>query len=581
MLKKFIGYYRPHLPLFFLDFGCAFVTALMDLVFPFMVSIIIDDIIPARNFQLFMMIAGGMLIFFILRALLQYIVDYWGHVLGIRMEYHMRKDLFRHLQKQSFTYYDNTKTGHVMSRLVNDLNEISELAHHGPEDLFIAMVTLTGSFVIMLNMNWRLTLITFSLIPIVMTFTIMKNKRMQLAFRNMRQKLADINAQVEDSIAGARVVKSFTNEGLEEEKFKKGNEEFRNSKEKTLKVMAEFFAGANFFTNAINLAVITFGGIFVYQGTMRTGELMGFLLYVSMFLQPMRKLTVLVENYQKGMAGFHRFIETLELEPDIKDQPGAVDVKEVNGEIAFDNVTFSYNRKEDEQVSVLKNLSFTIKPGETVALVGPSGAGKTTLCNLIPRFYELDAGAITVDGRDIKRFTQRSLRSHIGTVQQDVFLFSGSVRENIAYARVDATEEEVIQAAKLANAHEFILKLENGYDTYIGERGIKLSGGQKQRLSIARIFLKNPPILILDEATSALDNETEKLIQQSLTALSHQRTTLVIAHRLATIQNADRIMVLTDDGIVEEGDHKTLMDDNGIYARLYNSQFEKSPIVVA
>ncbi len=581
MLKKFIGYYRPHLPLFFLDFGCAFVTALMDLVFPFMVSIIIDDIIPARNFQLFMMIAGGMLIFFILRALLQYIVDYWGHVLGIRMEYHMRKDLFRHLQKQSFTYYDNTKTGHVMSRLVNDLNEISELAHHGPEDLFIAMVTLTGSFVIMLNMNWRLTLITFSLIPIVMTFTIMKNKRMQLAFRNMRQKLADINAQVEDSIAGARVVKSFTNEGLEEEKFKKGNEEFRNSKEKTLKVMAEFFAGANFFTNAINLAVITFGGIFVYQGTMRTGELMGFLLYVSMFLQPMRKLTVLVENYQKGMAGFHRFIETLELEPDIKDQPGAVDVKEVNGEIAFDNVTFSYNRKEDEQVSVLKNLSFTIKPGETVALVGPSGAGKTTLCNLIPRFYELDAGAITIDGRDIKRFTQRSLRSHIGTVQQDVFLFSGSVRENIAYARVDATEEEVIQAAKLANAHEFILKLENGYDTYIGERGIKLSGGQKQRLSIARIFLKNPPILILDEATSALDNETEKLIQQSLTALSHQRTTLVIAHRLATIQNADRIMVLTDDGIVEEGDHKTLMDDNGIYARLYNSQFEKSPIVVA
>ena len=581
MLKKFIGYYRPHLPLFFLDFGCAFVTALMDLVFPFMVSIIIDDIIPARNFQLFMMIAGGMLIFFILRALLQYIVDYWGHVLGIRMEYHMRKDLFQHLQKQSFTYYDNTKTGHVMSRLVNDLNEISELAHHGPEDLFIAMVTLTGSFIIMLNMNWRLTLITFSLIPIVMTFTILKNKRMQLAFRNMRQKLADINAQVEDSIAGARVVKSFTNEGLEEEKFKKGNEEFRNSKEKTLKVMAEFFAGANFFTNTINLAVITFGGIFVYQGTMRTGELMGFLLYVSMFLQPMRKLTVLVENYQKGMAGFHRFIETLELEPDIKDQPGAVDVREVNGEISFEQVTFSYSRKEDEQVNVLKDLSFTINPGETVALVGPSGAGKTTLCNLIPRFYELDAGAITIDGREIRRFTQQSLRSHIGTVQQDVFLFSGSVRENIAYARVGATEEEVMQAAKLANAHEFILKLENGYDTYIGERGVKLSGGQKQRLSIARIFLKNPPILILDEATSALDNETEKLIQQSLAALSHQRTTLVIAHRLATIQNADRIMVLTDEGIVEEGDHKTLMDNNGIYARLYNSQFGKSPIVVA
>lgn len=580
MLKKFIGYYKPHLPLFCLDFGCAFVTALMDLVFPFMVSVMIDDIIPAGNLKLFIMIASGMFLFFMIRALLQYIVDYWGHVLGIRMEYHMRKDLFQHIQKQSFTYYDNTKTGHVMSRLVNDLNEISELAHHGPEDLFIAMVTLTGSFFIMLNMNWQLTLITFSLIPIVMAFTILKNKRMQLAFRNMRRKLADINAQVEDSISGARVVKSFTNESVEEEKFKKGNEEFRNSKEKTLKVMAEFFAGANFFTNIINLAVITFGGIFVYQGSMKTGELMGFLLYVSMFLQPMRKLTVLVENYQKGMAGFHRFIETLELEPEIKDQPGAIDVEEVHGEVSFENVAFSYNPREDEKINVLNGLSFTMKPGETVALVGPSGAGKTTLCNLIPRFYELDKGSITIDGRDIKRFTQQSLRSHIGTVQQDVFLFSGSVRENIAYASVEATEEEVVQAAKLANAHDFILKLEHGYDTYIGERGIKLSGGQKQRLSIARIFLKNPPILILDEATSALDNETEKLIQKSLTALSHQRTTLVIAHRLATIQNADRIMVLTDEGIVEEGDHKTLMEKNGIYAGLYNSQFQKTPMMV-
>ncbi|RQD68849.1 MAG: ABC transporter ATP-binding protein [Tindallia sp. MSAO_Bac2] len=581
MLKKFIGYYRPHLPLFFLDFGCAFITALMDLVFPFMVTIIIDDVIPAGNFHLFITIAAGMLIFFIVRALLQYIVDYWGHVLGIRMEYHMRKDLFQHLQKQSFNYYDNTKTGHVMSRLVNDLNEISELAHHGPEDLFIAMVTLTGSFIIMLNMNWQLTLITFALIPIVMTFTILKNKRMQIAFRNMRRKLADINAQVEDSIAGARVVKSFTNESLEEEKFKKGNEEFRNSKEKTLKVMAEFFAGVNFFTNAINLAVITFGGYFVYQGTMRTGELMGFLLYVSMFLQPMRKLTVLVENYQKGMAGFHRFVETLELEPDIQDQPGSADITEVDGKIDFENVTFSYNQKDNEQINVLKNLSFTIMPGETIALVGPSGAGKTTLCNLIPRFYELDDGTIKVDGRDIKSYTQKSLRSHIGTVQQDVFLFSGSVRDNIAYANINASEEEVIWAAKMANAHDFILKLENGYDTYIGERGIKLSGGQKQRLSIARIFLKNPPILILDEATSALDHETEKLIQQSLEKLSIQRTTLVIAHRLATIQNADRIMVLTDEGIAEEGSHDVLMNKNGVYARLYRAQFGKTPDEVA
>ena len=576
MIRKFIGYYRPHLPLFMLDFGCALITALMDLVFPYVVQLMIDDVFPSRNLRLILTISGGLLIFFIIRSILQYIVDYWGHVLGIRMEYHMRKDLFQHLQKLSFNYFDNTRTGHVMSRLVNDLNEISELAHHGPEDLFIALVTLVGAFLIMLSIHWPLTLITFTLIPIVMVFTILKNQRMQEAFRNMRRKLADINAQVEDSISGVRVVKSFTNETYEEAKFKIGNEEFRNSKQKALKVMAEFFAGVNFFTNAINLLVISFGGVFIYRGTMTIGQLVGFLLYVAMFLQPMRKLTILVENYQKGMAGFHRFVETLEIEPDIKDEPGAHDITDVLGEIEFHDVTFSYNNREH----VLKNISFKISPGETVALVGPSGGGKTTLCNLIPRFYEVETGAITIDNRDLRGFTLRSLRSNIGTVQQDVFLFSGSVRDNIAYANVEAADEAIVAAAKKANAHEFIMRLEDGYDTYIGERGVMLSGGQKQRLSIARIFLKNPRILILDEATSALDNETEKLIQRSLAELSRQRTTLVIAHRLATIQTADRILVLTDEGIVEEGSHDTLLQKKGVYARLYESQFDNSKVVV-
>ncbi|SNS04359.1 ATP-binding cassette, subfamily B [Anaerovirgula multivorans] len=569
MLQKFVRYYKSHLPLFTLDFTCAFIMAIMDLVFPYVVVRMIDDVFDTRNLQTILWVGAGMLLLYILRSILQYIVDYWGHVLGVRMEYQMRKDLFQHLHKLSFNYYDNTKTGQVMSRLVNDLNEISELAHHGPEDLFIAFVTLSGSFIIMLSMHWQLTLITFSLIPIVLIFTIMKNRRMQDAFRNMRVKLGDINAQVEDSISGVRVVKSFTNEVYEEEKFETGNEDFKKSKESAFKVMAEFFSGVTFFSNFIHLLVLIVGGYFIYQGNMKTGELMGFLLYVSMFLQPLRKLTILVENYQKGMAGFHRFLETLELQPEILDEPDAEDIPTVDGRITFQDVTFSYNNKEN----VLKNISFAIEPGETVAIVGPSGGGKTTLCNLIPRFYEIEKGAINIDGRSIRSFTQKSLRQNIGIVQQDVFLFSGTVKENITYGKIDATDEEIIAAARRANAHEFITNLEKGYDTYIGERGVKLSGGQKQRLSIARIFLKNPPILILDEATSALDNETEKVIQESLQQLSENRTTLIIAHRLATIKNADRIMVLTDEGIVEEGNHEDLLKKNGIYKRLYKAQF--------
>ena len=570
MIKRFSTYYKSHLPLFFLDFSCAFLMAGLDLIFPTVVSKMIDDILPSKNLSLIIKIGIGLLALYLVKAILEYIVNYWGHTLGVRIEYDMRKDLFNHIQKLSFSYFDNTKTGHIMSRIVNDLNEISELAHHGPEDLFIGVVTLIGSFVILLKIHIPLSLITFAIIPVMLLYAIITNKKMTSAFKETRLKVADINAQVEDSISGARVVKSFTNEWYEEEKFEEGNFKFRGAKENAYKIMAVFYSGINFFSNLINVVVMIFGGIFVYYDQITSGELVAFLLYVSMFLQPIKRLTVLIENYQKGMSGFARFVETLEIDPDIKDDPKAIDVGRVDGEITLDNVTFSYNNKEN----VLNNITLKIMPGETIAFVGPSGGGKTTLCSLIPRFYEVDKGSVKVDGTDIKMVTQRSLRENIGIVQQDVFLFSGTVRDNIAYGNIGAKEEEIIAAAKKANAHEFIMGLEDGYNTYIGERGVKLSGGQKQRLSIARIFLKNPPILILDEATSALDNETEKVIQEALFDLSENRTTLIIAHRLATIKNADRIVVLTDEGIEEEGTHKELLEKDSIYARLYKAQFD-------
>ncbi|HZJ76685.1 MAG TPA: ABC transporter ATP-binding protein [Oscillospiraceae bacterium] len=569
MIKHFVKYYKNHLPLFCLDFTCAFLMAGLDLVFPAIVRKIIDEILPAGNLKLLIWISVGLLILYILRSIFQYIVDYWGHVLGVRIEYEMRRDLFNHINKLSFSYFDNTKTGHIMSRIVNDLNEISELAHHGPEDLFIVIVTLLGSFIILLNSYWPLALITFSVVPVMIIFAVLKNNEMRSAFKEMRIKIADVNAQVEDSVSGIREVKSFTNEWYEEKKFEKGNMNFRKSREGTYGVMAEFFSGVTFFSNLINVVVIAFGGIFIYYGKMTSGTLVEFLLYVGMFFQPIRKFTTLIENYQQGMSGFARFIETLEIEPDIKDDPKALNIERVNGEIVFDDVTFSYNKE-----NVLENINLSIKPGEIIAFVGPSGGGKTTLCSLIPRFYEVDKGSVRVDGIDIKMVTQRSLRENIGIVQQDVFLFSGTVGENIAYGDIGATDDEIIGAAKKADAHEFIMGLENGYDTYIGERGVMLSGGQKQRLSIARMFLKNPPILILDEATSALDSETEKTIQKSLFDLAKNRTTLIIAHRLATIRNADRIVVLTDEGIAEIGTHRELLDNDGIYARLYRAQFD-------
>jgi len=570
LLRRFAKYYRPHLPLFLLDFSCAFAMAGLDLVFPVAVQWVIDSILPQQKLALFFQVCAALLGLYLLRALLQYIVDYWGHVLGVRMEYDMRQDLFDHIQKLSFRYFDTTKTGHIMSRLVNDLNEISELAHHGPEDFFIATVTLCGAFVIMMTINWQLTLLAFAVVPVMIWFAVVKNKQMQDTFRDVRLKVADINARVEDSISGVRVVKSFTNEWYEKEKFERDNMKFRLSKQRSFRVMAQFFSGVNLFSNLISLVVLFGGGYFVYRGEVTLGTLVSFLLYVNMFLQPVRRISVLVETYQRGMAGFHRFVETLQIKPDIVDKKDARVAGRLKGEIVFDNVTFSYNGEKN----IIENLSLHIAPGETVALVGPSGVGKTTICNLIPRFYDVQSGSIRIDGVDVRDYTQRSLRQNIGIMQQDVFLFNGTIRENIAYGKIDTTDEEIIAAAKQANAHDFIMELEKGYDTYTGERGVLLSGGQRQRIAIARIFLKNPPILILDEATSALDSETEAAIQEALFRLSQNRTTLVIAHRLATVRRADRILVLTDEGIVEEGTHEELLKKGGYYARLYRAQFD-------
>ena len=572
MVKRFLSYYRPHLPLFGLDFSCAVLLAGMDLIFPTVVRKMIDEILPAGNIHMLLLAGAGLLFLYGASYYLQYIVDCYGHVLGTRMEYDMRRTLFDHIQKLSFGYFDNTKTGHLMSRLVSDLNEISEMAHHGPEDLFVAIITLLGSFLIMASVNWHLTMMIFSLIPFLLWFSMVKNRHMQAVFRDLRVKMADINAQAEDSLTGIRVVKSFANEWYEKSKFERGNRNFLQSRENAFKVMGKFYAGITLFINLLNLIVLIGGGYFIYQGEMTVGALISFLLYVGIFLQPIRRLSVLMETYQKGMAGFQRFIEILDIHPDIADIAEALEMKLVRGNIEFDHVTFSYNNK----TQVLKELCINIKAGEKVAVVGPSGGGKTTLCSLIPRFYDVDNGSIRIDGVDIRTVTQKSLREKIGIVQQDVFLFNESIRENIAYGKSGATDEAILQAAKQANAHEFIMALEGGYDTYIGERGIKLSGGQKQRLALARIFLKNPPILIFDEATSALDNETEKAIQDSLYKLAEDRTTLIIAHRLATIRRVDRIIVLNDEGIVEEGSHEDLLKLQGAYARLYAAQFEDS-----
>jgi ATP-binding cassette subfamily B protein len=570
MIKKFISYYGPHKKLFALDMVCAFLVAALDLVFPMVTRNILNEALPQNNIRRVFIFTGVLAILYVFKLLFNYIVEYWGHVVGVRMQYEMRKDIFSHLQTLPFKYFDDNKTGHIMSKIINDLMEISELAHHGPEDLFISAVMLIGSFIALCTINANLTLIVFATLPLMIWFALSKRIKMSEAFRVVRKEVANVNSSLENSISGIRVSKSFTNEEYEMEKFDEGNEQFKESRQYAYKYMAEFSAGVKFFVDMLNVIIIGFGGYFIYKGWINLPDLVAFLLYIQFFMQPIRRLTSFVEQYQSGMAGFERFVDLMNIEPEIVDKSNAIALKDVKGDIRLTDVTFSYNDK----ASILSNLSLHIEAGKTLALVGPSGGGKTTLCHLIPRFYELSEGDIFIDGNSIKDVTLKSLRQNIGLVQQEVFLFTGTIKENILYGRPDASDEDVIEASKNANIHEFIMSLHDGYDTYVGERGVKLSGGQKQRMSIARVFLKNPPILILDEATSALDNATEIIIQKSLEQLSKGRTTLVVAHRLSTVRNADEIVVITDRGIQEKGTHDDLIAASGIYSKLYNAQFK-------
>jgi len=541
----------------------------IDLVYPVYVQRLIDDYFPQRNADMMIRIVVILLVLYGFRFVFQYIVHYWGHVVGIRMETDMRSDLFIHLQKLSFKFYDNNKVGYLMSRVVNDLNNISELAHHGPEDILISTMLLIGSFLILVNMHLQLALVTFVLIPVMFFFSLHLGEKMYNAFKVIREKMAEVNTIIEDSLSGIRVVKSFTNEDYENEKFSEGNHNYRRSREWAMKNMAQFHSGMNLFINLIRLSTLAAGGYFIYNGSLSVGQMVAFLFYVDMFMNPIRRLVNFNEQLQRGMSGFSRFQELLEVDPEIVDRPEAQVLKNVEGLIRYEDVSFGY----DNHKKVLTNIEIEIGPGKTVAFVGPSGAGKSTLTKLLPRFYEIDRGRLSIDNIDIKDVTLESLRQNIGIVQQDVFLFNGTVRENIAYGTANASEQKIIEAAKKANAHDFILNLSEGYETDIGERGVKLSGGQKQRVSIARSFLKNPPILILDEATSSLDNRSEKIIQESLEKLAEGRTTLVIAHRLSTVINADQIIVLTEEGIVERGRHEELIKNGGEYSQLYNEHF--------
>jgi ATP-binding cassette subfamily B protein len=550
------------------------IVALLELAFPLAVQWFIDRLLPSENWSAIVSVSAGLLALYIGSTFLQYIVNYWGHKLGINIETDMRQQLFGHVQKQSFRFFDNTKTGHVMSHITNDLLDIGELAHHGPEDLFIAFMTIVGAFWIMLTVNVQLALVAICILPLLMWLIIFCNLRMNKAWNQMYMEIGNVNARVEDSVSGVRVVQSFTNEKHEIKLFTKNNQKFRQAKLGGYKVMSFSLSGIYMMTRFIILAVLVYGSWLSFKGVLTYGELVGFVLYVNVLFKPVDKISAIMELYPKGMAGFKRFTEIIDSEPDIKDSEDAIEVPALKGDIEFRNVSFSY----DQKIRTLENINLNIKEGETVAFVGPSGAGKTTICSLIPRFYDIDAGAITIDGIDIRDMTKQSLRSQIGIVQQDVFLFTGTLRENIAYGKLGASEEEVKEAARLAHLEGFIESLPDGYETEIGERGLKLSGGQKQRLAIARMFLKNPPILILDEATSALDTETEQIIQEALMELAQNRTTLVIAHRLATIRNADRIMVVTEDGIAEEGSHDELLALGGTFASLHNAQFQKIEI---
>ena len=568
-LKRMVSYYKPYLGTFALDMFFAFLASAISLIIPLVVRYITSEV-PGMNpdeaVPRIMFIGAVLIILALVQFASNYFISNIGHVMGAKMEYNMRADIFSHYQKLSFSFYDEQKVGQLLSRITSDLFDITELLHHGPENIAISLIKIIGAFVILLNISGYLTLAAFVLLPFMFAFAFFMNKRMKRAFRQNRVKIAEINTQIEDNLSGIRVVKSFANEDIEREKFKVGNDGFLSAKKNSYFYMGFFHSGMTAFTMLINVVVIMAGGVLIAKDLIVVSDFVAFLLYINVFTEPVRTLIDFTEQFQNGYSGFERFVEILNIEPDIQDKPDAIELKDVKGDIVFDDVSFKY---KDTAHRVLRHINLDVKAGSYVALVGSSGGGKTTLCSLIPRFYDVTKGSIRIDGKDIRDVTLKSLRENIGIVQQDVYLFAGNVYENIRYGKPDATFEEIVEAAKLANAHDFIMNLPNGYETDIGQRGVKLSGGQKQRLSIARVFLKNPPILIFDEATSALDNESENIVKESLERLAANRTTFVIAHRLSTIRNAQEILVLTENGIEESGTHDELMAKNGVYAGLY------------
>lgn len=569
-LKKFIHYYGPYKTVFFIDLLCAAIISLVDLAYPQILRSATKTLFTqdkAIILQALPWIAIGLFMMYVIQSFCKYYVSCQGHIMGAKMERDMRQELFEHYEELSFSYYSQNNSGQMMSKLVSDLFDISEFAHHGPENLFISLVKIVGSFIFLFLINKKLALPLIVLVILMFLFSFRQNQKMQRTFMENRKKIGDVNASLQDTLSGIRVVQSFTNEEIEKNKFQKSNHAFHVSKKDNYRCMGEFMSSNLFFQGMMYLVTLVYGGYLIANNEMSAADLAMYALYIGIFISPIQILVELMEMMQKGLSGFRRFLDVMETEPEIKDAPDAVELKDVKGRVCYEDVSFHYS---DDEATVLSHVSIEIPAGKSVALVGPSGGGKTTICSLLPRFYDVTDGRITVDGQDVRSLTLKSLRSQIGVVQQDVYLFSGSIRDNIAYGKPDATEEEIIEAAKCANIHDFIMELPDQYDTFVGERGARLSGGQKQRISIARVFLKNPPILILDEATSALDNESERWIQHSLEELSKNRTTITIAHRLSTIKNADEIIVITENGIAERGTHETLLEKNGIYAGYYN-----------
>ncbi|WP_417029412.1 ABC transporter ATP-binding protein [Blautia sp.] len=569
-IKKFIHYYGPYKAVFFIDLICAAVISLVDLAYPQILRTMTKTLFTQDKVMILHalpVIAVSLFVMYIVQSLCKYYVTYQGHMMGANMERDMRRELFDHYQELSFSYYSRNNSGQMMSKLVSDLFDISEFAHHGPENLFISLVKIVGAFIFLFFINKKLALPLIILVIVMFVFSFRQNAKMQETFMENRRKIGDVNASLQDTLSGIRVVQSFANEDIEREKFKKSNEAFLVSKRDNYHCMGGFMSSNLFFQGMMYLVTLVYGGYLIAQGEMQTGDLAMYALYIGIFISPIQILVELVEMMQKGLSGFRRFLDVMETESEIKDADDAVELKDVKGHVRYDHVSFHYS---DDETPVLSDISIDIPAGRSIALVGPSGSGKTTICSLLPRFYDVTGGSITVDGKDIRGLTLKSLRSQIGMVQQDVYLFDGTIKDNIAYGKPGATDDEIIKAAKCASIHDFIMELPDGYDTYVGERGTRLSGGQKQRISIARVFLKNPSILILDEATSALDNESERWIQKSLEELSKNRTTITIAHRLSTIRDADEIIVITEDGIAERGTHAELLAQNGVYAAYYN-----------